>query len=72
MSVGKPFDPLAYVELMQAAMDIPLREEWKAGVTSHLANAARMAELLEAVEIDPNSLELAGVFEVRNFAEESA
>lgn len=56
-------DPQAYLKLMQATTGIPVREEWKSGVCLHLANAARMADIVEAAALDPNSLELAGVFE---------
>ncbi|QIL88477.1 DUF4089 domain-containing protein [Microbulbifer sp. SH-1] len=55
-------DPPAYLELMQTILDIPVREEWKAGVCLHLANAARMADILEAADLDPDSLVLAGTF----------
>jgi len=56
-------DPQAFLELMQTTMGIPVREEWKAGVCLHLANAARMADIVEAAELDPHSLEFAGTFE---------
>lgn len=63
MSNKTNLDPEAYLELMQSTMGIPVHEEWKAGVCQHLANAARMADIVDAADLDPNSLELAGVFE---------
>lgn len=63
MSNENNLDPQAYLELMQSTMGIPIREEWKAGVCLHLANAARMADIVEAADLDRNTLELAGVFE---------
>lgn len=57
------FDPPAYLELMQTVVDIPICEEWKAGVAQHLATAAKMAEIVEAAKVDPDTIDLAGVFE---------
>ncbi|WP_226662581.1 DUF4089 domain-containing protein [Microbulbifer aggregans] len=55
--------PKAYLDLMETMIGIPVHEEWKVGVCLHLANAARMADIVECAELDPNSLELAGTFE---------
>ncbi|MGL6162345.1 AtzG-like protein [Microbulbifer sp.] len=60
------FDPQVYLELMQTVTRIPIREEWKAGIAQHLATAAKMAEIADAAEIDPNTIDLANVFQVKS------
>lgn len=63
MASKQAFNPQAYLELMKTTLGISVREEWKSGVCLHLANAARMADIVEAADLDPNRLELAGTFE---------
>jgi len=60
------FDPQAYLELMQTVAGIPIRDEWKTGVEQHLANAAKMAGIVDAAELDPHTIDLAGVFEAKS------
>ncbi|WP_317930055.1 AtzG-like protein [Halioxenophilus sp. WMMB6] len=60
--MSNPFDLDAYYELMKTLVDIPIQAEWEAVIKMHLATAAKMAAIIEAAPVDPNSLELASVF----------
>lgn len=52
----------AYLALMETVTGISVEEEWRNSVVGHLENAAKMASALENVNIDPDHLDLAGVF----------
>jgi hypothetical protein len=66
MASESQFDPDTYLEVMQTIAGIPIRDEWKTGVAQHLSTAAKMAEILEAAEIDPDTIDLANVFQVKS------
>lgn len=66
MATGSHFDPQTYLEMMQTVTGIPVRDEWKKGVAQHLSTAAKMAGIVEAAKIDPDTIDLANVFRVKS------
>jgi hypothetical protein len=56
------FDAEAHVRHMEAVMGLEIRPEWRAGVVSNVATAARMAALVADFPL-PDEVEPAGVFE---------
>lgn len=62
MAKKPPFDAASYLQHMAAVAGINVSEESRPVVISHLETAARMAVILDQVPLDPNSIELAGVF----------
>lgn len=58
----QPFDAKAYLALMAPIVEIKVEPEWQPVVETHLATAAKMAAILDAAPLEPNSLELANYF----------
>ncbi len=59
MSLDKRFDAHAYLAMMAPLAGIAVQPEWEASVEHHLQVAAGMAERLQSVPVDANTLNLA-------------
>ncbi|MBB3062894.1 DUF4089 domain-containing protein [Microbulbifer rhizosphaerae] len=66
MASESQFDADTYLEVMQTVAGIPVRDEWKEGVAQHLSTAEKMAGIVEAAQIDPDTIDLANVFQVKS------
>ena len=60
MSTSTEIEELFAVMLKINGIDV--HPEWREGVKNHLANAAKMAAIIENCNIDPLSLELSNTF----------
>ncbi len=58
----KANDLAPLMDAMVAQQGLAVRDEWRAGVMTHLVNAVKMAEFLEQAPVETNTIELACVF----------
>jgi len=56
------FDAKKYVKAVAPALGIEVQQEWQNSVLGHLTNAANMAAILDRLELDDNSIDLANTF----------
>lgn len=59
------FNAKEYLSAVEKPLDIPIEESWRPSVEMHLENAIAMMKILQAIDIDIDSIDLANTFTAR-------